>query len=49
MRLKLPFHPRAWLDSVLTYPRFLGTLKPELLKAARAELEPRLHAELRAC
>lgn len=48
MRLKLPFHPRAWLDSWLTYPRFLGTLKPELLKGAADELGPRLHAQLRA-
>jgi len=48
MRLKLPFHPRAWLDAWLTYPRFLGTLKPELLRGAADELAPRLHAQLRA-
>lgn len=39
---KFGFHPRAWIDSLLTYPRFLGTIKPELLQAGRAELGPRL-------
>ncbi len=48
MRLKLPFHPRAWLDSWLTYPRFLGTLKPELMHGAADEVGPRMHAQLRA-
>ncbi len=35
-------HPRAWLDRLLTYPRFLGTIKPELLRAGASELSPRL-------
>jgi N-acetylglucosamine malate deacetylase 1 len=34
--------PRAWLDALLTYPRFLGTIKPELMKSAARELAPRL-------
>src|SRR5262245_47601058 len=48
MRAKLPFHPRAWLDSWLTYPRFLGSLKPELLQNGADELGPRLNAQFRA-
>lgn len=35
-------HPRAWLDRLLTYPRFLGTIKPGLMRAAEGELAPRL-------
>ena len=35
-------HPRAWLHSLLTYPRFLGTIKPALMKGAARELAPRL-------
>jgi LmbE family N-acetylglucosaminyl deacetylase len=38
----LKFHPRAWLDSQLTYPRFLGTIKPELVRNSSSELTPRL-------
>jgi LmbE family N-acetylglucosaminyl deacetylase len=38
----LKFHPRAWLDSLLTYPRFVGTIKPELLGHSVSELAPRL-------
>src|SRR6516162_6217495 len=38
----LTFHPRAWLDSLLTYPRFVGTIKPELLGHSASELAPRL-------
>jgi N-acetylglucosamine malate deacetylase 1 len=30
------------MDSILTYPRFLGTIKPHLLGAARLEFEARL-------
>jgi N-acetylglucosamine malate deacetylase 1 len=36
------FTPRAWLDALLTYPRFLGMIKPELMKSAARELAPRL-------
>lgn len=35
-------HPRAWLDRLLTYPRFLGTIKPELLRVSASELGFRL-------
>jgi N-acetylglucosamine malate deacetylase 1 len=35
-------HPRAWIDRLLTYPRYLGTIKPELMGAAANELAPRL-------
>jgi N-acetylglucosamine malate deacetylase 1 len=38
------FHPKAWLDALLTYPRFLGTIKPELIKESARELAPRLAA-----
>jgi N-acetylglucosamine malate deacetylase 1 len=37
----LKFHPRAWRDSLLTYPRFLGTIKPELMGSSASELGPR--------
>jgi hypothetical protein len=30
---RLARHPRALLDSILTYPRFLGTIKPRLMTA----------------
>jgi N-acetylglucosamine malate deacetylase 1 len=40
--IKLPFHPRAWIDTLLTYPRFLGTIKPELMASASSQLSPRL-------
>ena len=40
--IRLPFHPRAWLDALLTYPRFLGTIKPELMASASSQLSPRL-------
>jgi LmbE family N-acetylglucosaminyl deacetylase len=32
-------HPRALLHSLLTYPRYLGTIKPELLRRSRCELQ----------
>jgi len=35
-------HPRAWLDRLLSYPRFLGVIKPELLRAHAGELPSRL-------
>jgi LmbE family N-acetylglucosaminyl deacetylase len=34
-------HPKALVDSLLTYPRFLGTIKPELLGRVDAELRAR--------
>ena len=37
-------HPRAMIDALLTYPRFLGTIKPELL----GKTEDELHAHLTA-
>jgi LmbE family N-acetylglucosaminyl deacetylase len=39
---KSGFHPRAWLDAILTYPRFLGTIKPELMRSEPAAVAPRL-------
>jgi LmbE family N-acetylglucosaminyl deacetylase len=42
VRIAFKFRPRAWRDVVLTYPRFLGTIKPELMKSAARELAPRL-------
>lgn len=42
MIAKAKFHPRALIDAMLTYPRFLGTIKPTLLRGASSELEPRL-------
>jgi LmbE family N-acetylglucosaminyl deacetylase len=47
MQTRFPIHPRAWLNSILTYPRFLGTIKPELLRCAASEIEPRLNAYFR--
>ncbi len=35
-------HPRAWLDRLLTYPRFLGTIKPQLIGANDDEFAARL-------
>ncbi len=37
LKNRLGFHPRAILDSLLTYPRFLGKIKPRLLAATEAE------------
>ncbi len=36
------FRPRTLLDSFLTYPRFVGALKPELLSRSAAETQARL-------
>ena len=41
LRRLIPIHPRALVDSLLTYPRFLGTIKPQLLGRADAELRAR--------
>jgi len=38
----LRFRPRALIDSVLSYPRYFGTIKPELMNSAPAEFEARL-------
>jgi LmbE family N-acetylglucosaminyl deacetylase len=38
----IPFHPRAWIDALLAYPRFLGTTKPELMASASSQLPARL-------
>jgi LmbE family N-acetylglucosaminyl deacetylase len=48
MKLRLPIHPRAWIDSLLSYPRFLGSIKPELMSGADRDLGVRLDARLRA-
>ena len=39
MRIKIPLHPRAWLDILLTYPRFLGSIKPDLIEASAGHME----------
>ena len=41
---RVGFHPRAALHRWMTYPRFLGTIKPELLRASELEYEVRLRA-----
>ena len=41
LRGLIRIHPRALVDSLLTYPRFLGTIKPQLLGLADAELSAR--------
>jgi N-acetylglucosamine malate deacetylase 1 len=40
--IALARHPRTLVDSLLTYPRFLGAIKPGLLARTEAELEARL-------
>lgn len=39
--IALARHPRTFLDSILTYPRFLGAIKPGLLGRGEAEFEAR--------
>ena len=41
-------HPRTFIDSVLTYSRFIGAIKPGLLRQAETEFEARLES-LRYC
>ena len=41
LRRLIRIHPRALVDLLLTYPRFLGTIKPELLGRVDAELRAR--------
>ncbi len=38
----IPFHPRALIHALLTYPRFLGRIKPELMKGREDEIRARL-------
>jgi N-acetylglucosamine malate deacetylase 1 len=40
--IKLARHPRAFIDSVLTYSRYLGTIKPHLLSCPSREISVRL-------
>ena len=48
LRQYLGIHPRAWLHSALTYPRFMGRIKPQLLAGTEQEIEARLAASMRA-
>jgi LmbE family N-acetylglucosaminyl deacetylase len=41
---RLGFHPRGLLDSLLTYPRFLGRIKPMLLQGQEDEIKARFAA-----
>ncbi|HEX8847936.1 MAG TPA: PIG-L family deacetylase [Gemmatimonadaceae bacterium] len=41
-RLRRGLRPRALLDALLTYPRFLGTIKPALLGKSEVEFRARL-------
>ena len=38
----IPWHPRALFHSLLTYPRFLGRIKPEFLRMREEEVQARL-------
>jgi len=49
LRQRLGLHPRAWMHSALTYPRFIGRIKPGLLAGTEAELQARLAVSNRAC
>jgi LmbE family N-acetylglucosaminyl deacetylase len=40
----MKFHFRAMIDPFLTYPRFLGSIKPELLSRSAAEFQIRLRS-----
>jgi LmbE family N-acetylglucosaminyl deacetylase len=44
IKRKLRFHPRAWLHSLLTYPRFLGRIKPGLMHGQEEEILARLRS-----
>src|SRR5882724_75495 len=44
LRRKLPWHPRAFLHGLLTYPRFLGRIKPDLMHGREEEILARLFA-----
>ena len=48
LRRRLGLHPRAWLHSALTYSRFIGRIKPDLLSGTEAEIVARLAASMRA-
>ena len=45
---RIGFSPRALLDAMTAYPRYLGTIKPSLLAGAGAEIEARLDCYSRA-
>jgi N-acetylglucosamine malate deacetylase 1 len=38
------FHPRRWWDAVLTYPRYLGVIKPKLMASSESEFNARCSA-----
>src|SRR5262249_2949277 len=40
--MALTKHPRTFVDSLLTYPRFLGAMKPVLLAQGSADMEAQL-------
>jgi LmbE family N-acetylglucosaminyl deacetylase len=40
--IALARHPRTLVDSIFTYPRFLGAIKPGLLRRSSREIEARL-------
>jgi LmbE family N-acetylglucosaminyl deacetylase len=44
LRNRLGLHPRAWLHGALTFPRFIGRIKPQLLAGADSEIQARLAA-----
>jgi LmbE family N-acetylglucosaminyl deacetylase len=44
LRQRLGLHPRAWLHAALTYPRYMGRIKPRLLAGSEAEIQARLAA-----
>ncbi len=44
LKMKIRFHPRARWHALLTYPRFLGRLKPELMGGREGEVGARLRA-----
>ena len=47
MRMKMQLRPRAWIDALLTYPRFLGSIKPELMGASASQIELKLKLAFR--
>jgi N-acetylglucosamine malate deacetylase 1 len=40
--IALARHPRTFMDSIFTYPRFLGAIKPDQLRGDELEFEARL-------
>ena len=41
---RMGIYPRTTVHRWLTYPRFLGTIKPQLLQCSQEEFEARLHS-----